>query len=204
MNRKVTWDEVIILMFFKLTWDSPRWFGPAVHPEDPFVGMGSQPPPAGSKDSSWWHQEGLGDPLDGTKDLAKDGTRSIQGILPMVLALRCCPCSACDSLAVPAWWHWGTPQPVVISHIICVHVKRWCGTKCPPNTLRHSQHQSKFVIWLKNNPWAPCVHRNGGFKLPFDVYYFILEIPVLLSHPWEKFSLLCATVRSNQQVCYER
>lgn len=206
MNRKVTRDEVIILMFFKSTWDSPRWFRPAVQPEHPFVGMGAQPTPAGSKESSLWHQKGLGGfPWMAPRTLVWHARDSPCGCSWLS---GCCPCSACDTLAVPAWRHWGTPHPVVISQIICVHIKWWPGTKCPPNTLRHSQHQSKFIIWLKNNPRAPWTHGNDGFKLLFAIYIFFkkkkLEIPVLLPHLWEKFNLLCATVRSNQQVCCER
>lgn len=109
MNRKVTRDEVIILMFFKLTWDSPRWFRPAVHPEHPAAFFGN-----GITAHSCWEQgkllvaagrvqKGLGGPLDGTKDLGVTAG-ACKGFCPwLVLALRllsllCLFQSACPSL----------------------------------------------------------------------------------------------------------
>lgn len=148
MNRKVTRDEVIILMLFKLTWDWPCWFRPAIYPEHPFVGMGSQPTPAGSRESSLWHQGGCRKAWGVPKDLGVTAGAS-KGFSPWLI---CCPCSVCDSLAGPAWWHWGIPQPVVIAHIICVHGKWWCGPKCPPNTFSTNENS---LFGLKIIPELP-------------------------------------------------
>lgn len=181
MNRKVTRDEVIILMFFKLTWDSPCRFRPAVQQKIILWGWDPSPVLLGARTAPGRP----GGPLDGSKDLAVTAA-----------APRDCPLAELGS--VPAWW----PQPVVTAHNNFCSCRMVMWHKVSPH---HIEHQSKFIIWLKNNPWAPWTRRNDGFNLPFAIlfFYFRNSCP-FFSHPWEKFNLLCATVRSNQQVCYER
>lgn len=66
MNRKVTRDEVIILMFFKLTWDSLRQFRPAVQQKIILWGWDPSPVLLGARTAPGRP----GGPLDGSKDLA--------------------------------------------------------------------------------------------------------------------------------------
>lgn len=154
MNRKVTRDEVIILMFFKLTWDSPRRFRPAVQQKIILWGWDPSPVLLGARTAPGRP----GGPLDGSKDLA---VTAGAGIVPW-LSL---------ALSQP-----GDHSQWSLLTIISAHAEWWCGTKCPPITL--STNQSS-LFGLKIIPELPghVEMMVSTSLLPF--YFFILEIPVL-------------------------
>lgn len=150
--------------------------------------MGSEPTPAGSNENflvvmtegaerlggyTGWHWGAWCKTTWATLAIASKRALSLAG---WSWLSGCCPYYAGDKAGFPSLVALGTLVPVIISNVICIQVKWWCGMKCH---IAHPTHwdtlstNQRFINWLKNNSWAPWTHMNYGFKLPFaNVVFF--------------------------------
>lgn len=169
MNRKVTRDEVIILMFFKLTWDLVYRFRPVVHLWRPTAFYRS-----GIRAHSHWKQWKLSVVI--MKSAECPGVHMTLGSVVWNDISNVGWGSGGLCLLLGLLWQSGTDrcrELVVISDVICIHLKWWHGIKSQialPNMLRHCNSQ-RYIHRLRNNFWTYWTYELW-FQTPFCYHEF--------------------------------